>query len=185
MTDTKALTLPKTLVMVGMMGAGKTAIGRRVAARLGLPFVDADEEIEKAAGCSIDDIFKSHGEAAFRDGERRVIKRLLKSPVQVLATGGGAFMDTETRERVRQNCLSVWLRVDVDTLWRRVKRRDDRPLLKTAAPYETLKELVEKRYPVYAEADIAVDSVDGPTEDTANSVLCAVAAYLREKGMTG
>ncbi len=106
MTNIGTLTLPKTLVMVGMMGAGKTAIGRRVAARLGLPFVDADDEIVKAAGCSIEDIFQSHGEASFRDGERRVIARLLSEPVHVIATGGGAYIDSETRARINEKCLS-------------------------------------------------------------------------------
>ena len=182
MTDIRTLTLPKTLVMVGMMGAGKTAIGRRVAARLGLPFIDADDEIVKAAGCSIEEIFHRHGETAFRDGERRVIARLLTEPVHVLATGGGAYIDSETRARVRESCLSVWLRVDKEVLWRRVKRRDDRPLLKTEAPYETLSRLVDERYPIYAEADIIVDSVDGPAEDTVDSVLSAVNAYLEGKG---
>jgi shikimate kinase len=182
MTDIRTLKLPKSLVMVGMMGAGKTAIGRRVAARLGLPFIDADDEIATAAGCSIEDIFQRHGEAAFRDGERRVIERLLESPIHVLATGGGAFIDPETRERILENCLSVWLRVETDVLWRRVKRRNDRPLLKTAAPYETIVNLVEQRYPVYAKADITVDSVDGPAEDTVDHVLCAVNNYLHGGG---
>ena len=182
MTDIRTLTLPKTLVMVGMMGAGKTAIGRRVAARLGLPFIDADDEIIKAAGCSIEEIFQRHGETAFRDGERRVIARLLTEPVHVLATGGGAYIDSETRTQVRESCLSVWLRVDKEVLWSRVKRRDDRPLLKTEAPYETLSRLVDERYSIYAAADIIVDSVDGPAEDTVDSVLSAVNVYLEGKG---
>lgn len=184
MTEIRTLTLPKTLVMVGMMGAGKTAIGRRVAARLGLPFVDADDEIVKAAGCSIDDIFQRHGEAAFRDGERRVIARLLTDPVHVLATGGGAYIDAETRSRIHESCLSLWLRVDKDVLWRRVKRRDDRPLLKTEAPFETLSRLVDERYPVYAQADITVDSVDGPAEETVDRVLQAVKEHLDREGNT-
>lgn len=183
MTDIRALKLQKTLVMVGMMGAGKTAVGRRVAARLGLPFIDADDEIEKAAGCSIGDIFERHGEAGFRDGERRVIERLLSGPVHILATGGGAFIDDTTRVRILESCLSIWLRVETDVLWQRVKRRGDRPLLQTAAPRETLVNLVDKRYPVYAEADITVDSIDGPVEDTVDDVLCAVAAYLRREGV--
>ncbi len=182
MTNTRTLTLPKTLIMVGMMGAGKTAIGRRVAARLGLPFIDADDEIVKAAGCSIEDIFNRHGETAFRDGERRVIARLLTEPVHVLATGGGAFIDPETRARARENCLSVWLRVEKDVLWQRVQRRDNRPLLKTEAPYETLSRLVDERYPIYAEADTVVDSVDGPPDDTVNSVLAVVKRFLEQKG---
>lgn len=182
MTDISTLTLPKTLVMVGMMGAGKTAIGRRVAARLGLPFVDADDEIVKAAGCSIDDIFQRHGEAAFRDGERRVIARLLTDPVHVLATGGGAYIDSETRACIHKHCLSLWLRVDKEVLWRRVKRRDDRPLLKTKAPFETLSRLVDERYPIYAEADITVDSLDGPAEETVDRVLQAVKGHLHGEG---
>jgi shikimate kinase len=182
MTNTRTLTLPKTLIMVGMMGAGKTAIGRRVAARLGLPFIDADDEIVKAAGCSIEDIFNRHGETAFRDGERRVIARLLTEPIHVLATGGGAFIDPETRARARENCLSVWLRVEKEVLWQRVQRRDNRPLLKTEAPYETLSRLVDERYPIYAEADTVVDSVDGPPDDTVNSVLAVVKRFLEQKG---
>lgn len=182
MTDIRTLTLPKTLVMVGMMGAGKTAIGRRVAARLGLPFADADDEIVKAAGCSIDDIFQRHGETAFRDGERRVIARLLSEPIHVLATGGGAYIDPETRKQINENCLSLWLRVEIDVLWRRVKRRDDRPLLKTEAPYETLAQLVDTRYPIYAEAAIIVDSVDGPAEETVDRVLSAIKSYFDKKG---
>lgn len=182
MIETSTLALPRTLVLVGMMGAGKTAVGRRVAQRLNLPFVDADEEIEKAAGCSIEDIFERHGEPAFRDGERRVIDRLIAGPVHVLATGGGAFIDPETRARILKDCLSVWLRVDTDILWRRVKRRSDRPLLKTASPQETLVRLVEARYPVYAEADITVDSVEGPTEDTVDRVLNTVDEHLKRKG---
>ncbi len=185
MTDLNKLNVPKTLVMVGMMGAGKTAIGRRIAARLDLSFIDADDEIAKAAGCSIEDIFERHGESAFRDGERRVIERLLASPKHVLATGGGAFIDPETRSRILESCVSVWLRVEVDVLWRRVKRRNDRPLLKTAAPYETIVSLVEQRYPVYAEADITVDSIDGPAEDTVDRVLCAVKAYLDREDREG
>ncbi len=168
----------KTLVLVGMMGAGKTAIGRRVAARLGLPFVDADAEIEAAAGCSIPDIFELHGEAAFRDGERRVIRRLLEGPVRVLATGGGAFMDPETRRLIAERAVSLWLRADLDTLWRRVRRRDDRPLLRTENPRETLRQLIEERYPVYAEADIVVDSTDAPREETVERVLAALRDHL-------
>lgn len=182
MIESSTLSLPRTLVLVGMMGAGKTAVGRRVAQRLNIPFIDADEEIERAAGCSIEDIFERHGEPAFRDGERRVIERLIKGPVHVLATGGGAFIDPATRARVLKKCVSVWLRVDTDVLWRRVKRRNDRPLLKTASPYETLVRLVKERYPVYAEADITVDSIDGPTEDTVDRVLCAVGEYIGRKG---
>lgn len=182
MTANKTLKLPKTLVLVGMMGAGKTAIGRRIAARLCVPFVDADDEIVSAAGCSIEDIFETYGEAAFRSGERRVIERLLERPIHVLATGGGAFIDPETRKAIRGRCISVWLRADLDVLWQRVSRRSDRPMLMTADPRATLEKLVEKRYPVYAEADITVDSFDGPPEDVVDRVIRAVTQYVGEKG---
>lgn len=166
-----------TIVMVGLMGAGKTSIGRRLAARLGMPFVDADEEIEAAAGASITDIFERLGEASFRDGERRVIARLLEGPPIVLATGGGAFMDPQTRERIAARALSVWLRADIDTLVRRTSRRNDRPLLKNGNPREILSQLMKQRYPVYELADIVVDSVDGPTEETLQNVIDAIEAY--------
>ncbi len=162
---------PRTIVLVGLMGAGKTNIGRRLAARLGLPFIDADAEIEAAAGETIEEIFKRHGEAAFRDGERRVIARLLDGPVHVLATGGGAFMDAQTRERIRERGISVWLRADLDLLLARVARRDDRPLLKNGDRRAILAALIEQRYPIYAEADIVVDSVDGPPELTLSRVI--------------
>ena len=169
---------PKSLVLVGMMGAGKTAIGRRLAARLDLPFIDADEEIEAAAGCSIADIFAMHGEAAFRDGERRVIERLLLQPVSVLAAGGGAFMDPEVRRAIGRHGISIWLKADVETLWQRVKRRDHRPLLKTENPREALEKLVETRYPVYANADLTVASKDGTLDETVDSVIEAVRQHL-------
>jgi shikimate kinase len=153
------------------MGSGKSAIGRRLAARLGLKFVDADAEIEKAAGCSIEDIFEVHGEAAFRDGERRVIARLLAEPPHVLATGGGAFMDPDTRARIRENCISIWLRASCDVLLARVSRRKNRPLLKRGNKREVIQALIDERYPVYAEADITVDSVDGPHEQMVEAVI--------------
>jgi len=167
----------KTLVLVGMMGAGKTAVGRRLAARLDLPFIDADEEIEKAAGCSIEDIFALHGEAEFRNGERRVIKRLLDGPVCILATGGGAFMDAEIREAIHARAISIWLTADLETLWNRVRRRSDRPMLHTENPRETLRNLIEQRYPVYAMADIEVESNEGPAEDTVDRVLNALERF--------
>jgi shikimate kinase len=172
------LPLTRSIVLVGLMGAGKSAIGRRLATRLGMPFVDADAEIEIAAGCSIEDIFEMHGEDAFRDGERRVIARLLARPPHVLATGGGAFMDPETRAAVREKGIAIWLRVDLDLLVARVSRRNDRPLLKKGDPRETLQELINERYPVYAEADITVESEDGPHEQTLQKVLSALAEYL-------
>ncbi len=174
-------TVPKstqdTIVMVGLMGAGKTSIGRRLAVRIGLPFVDADDEIEVAAGSSIEDIFDRLGEASFRDGERRVIVRLLDGPPIVLATGGGAFMDAQTRERIAAKATSVWLRADLDTLVRRTSRRHDRPLLKDGDPREILSRLMEQRYPIYEQADIVVDSVDAPAEETVKFVLDALSAY--------
>lgn len=166
-----------TIVMVGLMGAGKTAIGRRLAGRLELPFVDADDEIAAAAGSSINDIFERLGEASFRDGERRVIARLLDGPAIVLATGGGAFMDAQTRERIAAKGVSVWLRTDIDTLVRRTSRREDRPLLRSGDPREILLHLMEQRYPIYQLADIVVDSLDAPAEDTLLQVLNALEAY--------
>jgi shikimate kinase len=180
MTDAE-LNLAKPLVLVGMMGAGKTAIGKRLATKLKIPFTDVDLEIEKAAGCSIADFFQDYGEDEFRDGERRVIKRLLSEPIGVLATGGGAFMDEGTRKEISQNGISVWLRADLETLWRRVSRRDTRPLLRTANPKETLEKLVNERYPVYADADITVVSTDGSPEAMVGQVLDAVRDYLNKE----
>lgn len=177
----EALELPRlsrSIVLVGLMGAGKSCIGKRLAERLSLPFVDADAEIEKAAGCSIADIFEAHGEAAFRDGERRVIARLLAGPRQVLATGGGAFMDPRTRAAVRRHGLSVWLRADLELLVRRTGRRDNRPLLKGKDSRVILQDLIEERYPVYAEADVAIDIDDSPPDVTTSRVCAAIEAYL-------
>ena len=169
---------PKTLVLVGLMGAGKSCIGRRLASRLGLAFADADQEIERAAGCSVAEIFERHGEEDFRAGERRVIARLLDNPIQVLATGGGAFMDPRTRALIRERAISIWLRADLDLLMRRVSRRNDRPLLRVADPRQRLSELMDMRYPIYAEADITVDSADGPPEATLERVLAALDSFL-------
>jgi len=177
---TAPLALPRTVVLVGLMGAGKTNIGRRLAARLHLPFVDADAEIEAAAGETIEEIFRRHGEAVFRDGERRVIARLLESPVHVLATGGGAFMDPNTRENIRRRGISVWLRAELDVLLARVARRGNRPLLKQGDPRAVLQGLMEKRHPIYAEADIVIDSIDGPPELTLIEVIAALRRYLAE-----
>jgi len=175
---TAARSIARTVALVGLMGAGKSCIGKRLAARLGLSFVDADQEIEQAAGCSIPDIFARHGEAAFRDGERRVIARLLGDAPHVLATGGGAFMDPRTRSLIRERAISIWLRADLDMLLRRVSRRGDRPLLQVADPRSRLAELMAQRYPVYAEADIIVDSADGPPEATLERVAAALDSYL-------
>ncbi|MEN3974335.1 shikimate kinase [Emcibacter sp. SYSU 3D8] len=166
--------LEKSIVLVGLMGAGKTTIGRRLAKRLGVSFIDADSEIEKAAGCSIKDIFECYGEAAFREGERRVICRLMAGPPQVVATGGGAFMDAETRRRVKESGVSVWLKADIKTLVARVSKRDTRPLLSTGDPEAILRDLAEKRNPFYAEADIHVESRDGPHETVVEAVVEAL-----------
>ncbi|MCY4406307.1 MAG: shikimate kinase [Rhodospirillaceae bacterium] len=167
-----------SIVFVGLMGAGKSAIGRRLASRLGMPFVDADDEIESAAGCSISDIFELHGEAAFRDGERRVIARLLARPPHVLATGGGAFMDPETRAAIRESGISVWLRAELDLLVSRVSRRNNRPLLAGGDTYAILQRLMAERHPIYAQADIVVESRDGPHEQTVETVLGALRAHV-------
>lgn len=170
--------IPKTVALVGLMGAGKSSIGRRLAQRLGLPFVDADTEIEAAAGATIEEIFQRHGEAAFRDGERRVIARLLEQPAHVLATGGGAFMDSSTRALIRARAISVWLRADIELLLSRVARRSNRPLLKKGDPRAVLEQLIAERYPIYAQADITVDSVDGPPDATLERTIAALAAYI-------
>jgi len=181
MADSRPPRVPRTIVFVGLMGVGKTCIGRRLAQRLDLGFVDADREIEEAAGCSIPEIFARHGEQAFRDGERRVILRLLDNPPHVLSTGGGAFMDAQTRTRIRERGISVWLRADLDLMLKRVSRRNDRPLLQGTDPRAKLQELMTARYPVYAEADITVDSVDGPPEVTLERVVDALAEHLRRR----
>lgn len=176
MTDKRNIHIQNTIVLVGLMGAGKTCIGRRLAERLGCTFVDADEEIEKAAGSSIPDIFELYGEAAFRDGERRVIARLLNDPPHVLATGGGAFIDPEVRQNIADIATSVWLRADLDLLLQRTARRGDRPLLAQGDRRETLERLMAERYPVYAEADIVVDSAREVPDVTVDRVLEALAA---------
>ncbi|MBO6784246.1 MAG: shikimate kinase [Alphaproteobacteria bacterium] len=167
----------RSIVMVGLMGAGKSAIGRRLAARLNLPFLDADTEIEAAAGCTIEEIFAEHGEAYFRDGERRVIARILGGEPVVLATGGGAFMDEATRALIAQTGISVWLRADIDTLVRRTSRRNNRPLLKQGDPETILRDLMEVRNPIYELADIVVESDDGPPENTVERVCEALDAF--------
>ena len=181
MPATEPLKVPRTVVLVGLMGAGKSCIGRRLAPRLNLDFVDADAEIERAAGCTIEEIFERHGEAAFRDGERRVIQRLLGQPVQVLATGGGSFMDPRTRAAIHERAISVWLRADLELLLKRTGRRNSRPLLKRGDPRAILSELIAERYPVYGEADIVVDSADGPPEVTVERMRAAIEAYLASR----
>jgi shikimate kinase len=176
--ELNALLAGRPLVLVGMMGAGKTTVGRRLATRLGRRFVDSDEEVEKAAGMSIEDIFASRGEVDFRAGEVRVIARLLKDHDLVLGTGGGAFINTETRALVKSSAVSVWIKADFELLFQRVQRRSNRPLLKTANPRQTLQELIDKRYPVYAEADVTVVSKDVPQDQVATEVIEAVLAFL-------
>jgi shikimate kinase len=161
----------RSVVLVGLMGCGKSAIGRRLAHKLALPFVDADEEIEKAAGKSIEDIFTDHGEPYFREGERKVLARLLRSGPQVLATGGGAFMNDETRAAIAELGVSVWLKAELPLLVRRVGKRGNRPLLKAGDPEAVLQSLIDKRYPVYAEADITVESRDVPHEVIVGEII--------------
>jgi shikimate kinase len=165
---------PRTIVIIGMPGAGKSSIGRKLAARLAIPFHDADSEIETAAGMSISQIFDRFGEEEFRLGERRVIARLLEQPVHVLATGGGAFMDPETRALIRGKGISVWLKADLPTLLTRTSRRDNRPLLKQGDPRDILQKLLATREPVYAEADVTVETNDRPTEETVDRMLEAL-----------
>src|ERR1700687_4762628 len=168
----------RSVVLVGMMGAGKSTIGRRLSARLRLPFLDADTEIETAAGMSIADIFETHGEAHFRDGEARVIARLLDSGPVVLATGGGAFMREGTPSRIRRRAVSIWLKADADVIMRRVKRRADRPLLQTADPAATVGRLIEEREPVYQHADLTIWSRDVPHEKILEECIDALHALL-------
>ena len=173
-SELPAVLAGRSIVLVGLMGAGKTSIGRRVAARLGVPFRDADSEIELAAGCSIPELFRRYGEQDFRGGERRVIRRLLAADPLVLATGGGAFMDAETRAAIRADGVSVWLRCKLPTLMRRVASRNNRPLLQNGDPAQILGRLMEQRHPVYAEADIVVDCGDESPDFTTSKVLQAL-----------
>ncbi|MGA8497318.1 MAG: shikimate kinase [Xanthobacteraceae bacterium] len=173
----------RSIVLVGMMGVGKSSIGRRLAARLGVPFVDADAEIEKAAGMSIADIFARHGEADFRSGEARVIARLLDGGPQVLATGGGAVMNADTRAAIKAKGVSIWLSAELDVLMRRInKRKNDRPMLQTADPAATLRELLVAREPAYAQADLTVQSREVPHDAIVSEIMTALAAFLNAPG---
>jgi shikimate kinase len=174
----KAALGARSIVLIGMMGAGKSTIGRRLAARLRLPFLDADTEIEAAAGMSIPDIFEIHGEPHFRDGEARVIARLLDSGPVVIATGGGAFMREETRNRIRDKAVSIWLKADVDTIMKRVKRRADRPLLQTDDPAATVSRLLQAREPVYQNADLTIASREVPHDRIVEECIDALRARL-------
>jgi shikimate kinase len=166
----------KTIALVGLMGVGKSSIGRRLAAALAMPFRDADAEVEAAAGRSITDIFETFGEQAFRDGERRVIARLLDEPAHVLATGGGAFVDPETRALIRGRALSVWLKADLDILARRVGRRSGRPLLTGKDPMAVLEAQAAERYPAYAEADVVVETGETAHHVAVDAIVRALAA---------
>ena len=171
----------RSIVLIGLMGAGKTTVGRRLAQRLDLPFVDADHEIERAAGKSIAEIFAEDGEAFFRNGEERVIARLLNDGPQVLATGGGAWMREATRERVRQRGISVWLKADIDVLMERVSRRPGRPLLEQDDPRVVMERLIAERYPVYAQADITVESADAPHHVMVARIIRRLAKWLEQR----
>lgn len=173
-----AAALKRSVVLVGLMGAGKTSVGRLLAARIGLEFVDADAEIETAAGATIEEIFAHEGETVFRSGERRVIARLLTGPPRVIATGGGAFMDADTRAEVRAHAVSVWLRADLDTLVRRTARRGRRPLLAGGDPRDILARLMDERYPVYGEADITVDTGEEGADKVVERVIAALESHL-------
>lgn len=174
-----ALLAGRPIVLVGMMGAGKTTVGRRLAAKLNRLFLDSDEEIEKAAHMSIPEIFEQRGEAEFRAGEARVIARVLKDPDIILATGGGAFVSEETRALVNAEAISIWLKAEADILFERVSRRSNRPLLKTANPRQTLEKLIAERYPIYADAHVTVLSRDVPQDVVAADVIEAVLAHLK------
>ena len=172
----------RTITLVGMMGVGKSTIGRKLAQVLDLPLRDADQEIEMAAGRSIADIFAERGEAEFRAGERRVIGRLLEEAPHVLATGGGAFMHPQTRDLIKQKAVSVWLKADLDVMVRRVSRKDHRPLLTGRDPREVLRGLIEQRYPVYAEADITIETDDQPAAAAVDMIVAALEHRLQAAG---
>ncbi len=175
----------RTIAMVGMMGAGKSSIGRRLAARLGLPFVDADTEIEKAANATITEIFEQHGEEYFRDGERRVIQRLLDGAPKILATGGGAFIQPETRAAIQAGAISIWLKADRDLILSRVKRRSNRPLLNTGDLGPVVDRLISERYPIYAESNIHIQSRDVAHDVVIEDIFAALDAYLSEHAVEG
>ncbi|MDI7862581.1 shikimate kinase [Rhizobiaceae bacterium n13] len=170
----------RNLILVGLMGAGKSAIGRMTASRLGIPFIDTDAEIERVSRMTISELFAAYGEEEFRALETRVIKRLLKSGPRVVSTGGGAFINERTRRQIKRGGLSIWLRAELDILWERVNKRDTRPLLKTENPRQTLENLMNARYPVYADADLTVQSRDVRKEVIVNEVLAAIAGVASE-----
>ena len=173
--------LKKTIVLVGIMGAGKTTVGKILADRIGIQFVDADQEIERAAGCTITDIFEKYGEAEFRKGEERVISRILSGQPCVLATGGGAFMSQATRLLIKKTATSVWLRVSFEVLAKRLEKRSGRPLLQTVDPQQTLRALINKRYPIYNDADLIVDAKDDAVDITVSKVIECLGDYYNAK----
>lgn len=170
----------RNLILVGLMGAGKSAIGRMAANRLGIPFIDTDAEIERVSRMSISELFAAYGEEEFRALETRVIKRLLKTGPRVISTGGGAFINERTRRQIKRGGVSLWLRAELDVLWERVNKRDTRPLLKTENPKQTLENLMIARYPIYADADLTVQSRDVRKETIVNEVLAAIAGVASE-----
>jgi shikimate kinase len=171
---------PRSIVLIGMMGVGKSSIGRRLGARLGIPFVDADAEIEKAAGMSVADIFSRHGEADFRSGEARVIARLLEGGPQVLATGGGAVMNADTRAAIKTKGVSIWLNAELEVLMRRIsKRKHERPMLQTADPAATLRDLLASRAPVYAQSVLTVQSREVPHDAIVSEIVTLLATFLK------
>ena len=179
--NTTTSLIDRAIVLVGLMGAGKSSIGRRLAAQLKIDFTDADAEIETAAGCSIADFFERHGEDAFRQGERRVIARLLERGPQVLATGGGAFIDPVTRKLLSDKAITIWLSAELDLLVKRCARRNTRPLLRAGDPREILGSLIEERYPIYRQADITVETDDGPHGETVDRILAALRHRAEEQ----
>ena len=179
-----AVATDKFIVLVGLMGAGKSNVGKRIASSMGLQFVDTDAEIESAADCTVEEIFEQFGEQYFRKGERRVIRRLFREEQAILATGGGAFMDPQTRKLVRTHGISVWLRADLDLLVKRTARRSNRPLLKRGNRREILRKLIEERHPVYSKADITVDVGEEPAATTAKRVIKAISDYIAAETAT-
>ncbi len=177
----EGLELDRTIALVGLMGAGKTTIGRRLALALGLPFADADTEIVTAAGQSIEEIFAAHGECEFRRGERQVIARMLQQAPHVLATGGGAFIDPRTRALMKEKAISIWLKAPLDVLMKRVSRRDHRPLLKEDDPRAVMQRLMDERYPIYAEADITIETSAGPHNTAVALIIAALREYMAAK----
>ncbi|MEL6828710.1 MAG: shikimate kinase [Pseudomonadota bacterium] len=170
----------RTIALVGLMGAGKSTVGRRLAEAMGRDFFDSDDEIEKAAGQSISDIFSQHGEGEFRRGEQKVLERLLLGPAHILATGGGAYLNADTRTLMRAHAITIWLNADLETLWKRVSKRGHRPLLKSSDPKRVLSELFEARQPIYELADITIESADGPHNETVEAILTALSEWSKK-----